>query len=572
MSLDNKIKEFHKVSDRHVLMLEANLSHVDKCELFGISEKLRKMGNELLSIMYKNYKQLIRTKRYRNFKKLYGITKEEIVKLDSKINKTDSDKAKLKDLRVKLKEISVFLNKMQKEYNVTWDYCRNSMITINNKYKINSIFALTKAEDIWHSIEKLLYGDGKRVHFSKRGELFCIRAKQIERGIILKEDNCKLLFKIGNISFKPILKDTFEKDEVYAIIDYLRNKELIELNALKEYEKGNIISTYRPCFISLTCKKIRDKLRVYIHITIEGKVKPKKNKKGEIKHKLGTGIIGCDIGPSTIAYVSNTKIGLKNLAERGKNIAENERKEKLILRKLDRSRRSMNPQNYNNDGTIKKNTKSFKKKWIKSKRYLKLERKHKELCRINAVNRHLAINEEVNLIRSLGNILVTEPKNAKKLQRKIKETKRQEKINIVKDSKGNEKQIHKYKKKKRFGKSIKNRCPGYFQEKIKQKFINTNGSYIEVPKDYRASQYDHTSDSYIKKKLSDRMFKLLNETIVQRDLYSAFLMYCIDLSDKTINKKNCDKEFNSFITKQNDLINYIKENNIKILNSGIKTI
>ena len=72
MSLDNKIKEFHKVSDRHVLVLEANLSHVDKCELFGISEKLRKMGNELLSIMYKNYKQLIRTKKYKNLKRLYG--------------------------------------------------------------------------------------------------------------------------------------------------------------------------------------------------------------------------------------------------------------------------------------------------------------------------------------------------------------------------------------------------------------------------------------------------------------------------------------------------------------------
>jgi len=27
-----------------------------------------------------------------------------------------------------------------------------------------------------------------------------------------------------------------------------------------------------------------------------------------------------------------------------------------------------------------------------------------------------------------------------------------------------------------------------------------------VPSDYRASQYDHTADDYIKKKLSDRMY------------------------------------------------------------------
>ena len=567
MSLDNKIKEFHKVSDRHVLVLEANLSHVDKCELFGISEKLRKMGNELLSIMYKNYKQLIRTKKYKNLKRLYGLTKEEITKLE--VKKNDKDKNRLKELKLKLKEISFALNNMQKEYNVTWNYCRNSMIMINKKYKINSIFALTKAEDVWRSIEKLLYSDGKRVHFFKKGDLPVIRAKQIERGITLKEEKGNLKFGISGITFKPIIKDTFEKDEVYQIINYLRNKELVELNALREYEKGNIISTYRPCFISITCKEIRGKLRVYIHITLEGKAKPKKNKNGEIKHKLGIGIIGCDIGPSTIAYTSETKIGIKNLAERGKSILENERKEKLILRKLDRSRRAMNPLNYNDDGTIKKNTKSFKKKWIKSKRYLKLERKYKVLCRKNSINRHLSINEDINYIRSLGNIFITESKNAKKLQKKVKKTERQEKTTIIKDSKGNEKQVYKYKKKKRFGKSIKNRCPGYFQTGIEKKFKNTGGAYIEVPTNYKASQYDHTINDYVKKKLSDRMYKLKDGTIIQRDLYSSFLLYCIDLENRTIDKNKCNKTFNDFYKKEKALIEYIKANKIKVLNSGI---
>ena len=51
------------------------------------------------------------------------------------------------------------------------------------------------------------------------------------------------------------------------------------------------------------------------------------------------------------------------------------------------------------------------------------------------------------------------------------------------------------KRKKRFGRSIKNRCPGYFQSQAKRKFR----IYIEVPTDYKASQYNHTSDEYIKK-------------------------------------------------------------------------
>ena len=41
---------------------------------------------------------------------------------------------------------------------------------------------------------------------------------------------------------------------------------------------------------------------------------------------------------------------------------------------------------------------------------------------------------------------------------------------------------------------------------MEEKFKITGGTYIEVPNDYRASQYDHTADDYIKKKLSDRMY------------------------------------------------------------------
>ena len=45
-----------------------------------------------------------------------------------------------------------------------------------------------------------------------------------------------------------------------------------------------------------------------------------------------------------------------------------------------------------------------------------------ELCRINAINRQLAINEDANHLRSLGDVFITEPKNAGKLMRRAKET------------------------------------------------------------------------------------------------------------------------------------------------------
>ena len=219
---------------------------------------------------------------------------------------------------------------------------------------------------------------------------------------------------------------------------------------------------------------------------------------------------------------------------------------------MDRSRRATNPQNYNSDGTVKKG----RKIWHYSNKYKRLKAKHTELCRINAANRHLAINEDVNHIRSLGDMFVTEPKNAKKLQRGAR--------NTTTNSKG------KFNRKKRFGKSIKNRCCGYFQSQIEKKFKSTNGIYIEVSNDYRASQYDNTADDYIKKKLSDRIYHLSDGTQVQRDWYSSYLLYNIDYISKTIDKNKCISNFEKQLNKEKALIEWIKANSIKVLNSGIK--
>ena len=86
----------------------------------------------------------------------------------------------------------------------------------------------------------------------------------------------------------------------------------------------------------------------------------------------------------------------------------------------------------------------------------------------------------------------------------------------------------KFNRKKRSGRSIKNRCPSGFQAALEQKFKLSGGIYIEVSNDYRASQYDHTVDDYIKKRLSDRMYKLQDGTEVQSDWYSSFLLHCYD--------------------------------------------
>ena len=525
------LKKFHKLSDRHIIVTETDMPYSDVMKVVALSDRIRKAGNELVNLMRNNYDQLLRTKRYRKLLKLYGGTE-------------DKDKRR---------NFAKQLNDMQSEYNVTWNYCRTSMIPIRKKYGIDSVFALTKAEDIWRGVEKCLFGNGKMIHFSKYGELPCIRAKQINRGIPMSVKDDKLQFKLGKDTFDIQVHDRFQQDEVNAVLSYLAKPEVMDKKAVDTLiTDACCINTYRPCYATLVPKLIRGKYRIYLHLTIEGKAKPKYDRFGNLRHRYGKGIVGADIGTQTVAYTSNTEVGLKNLSERGNSIQTSERKERLLYRAMDRSRRATNPQNYNDDGTIKKG----RKIWKYSKHYKKLKTKHAELCHINAVNRQLAINEDANHLRSLGDTFVTEPKNASKLMKRAKGT--------TKNAKG------KFNKKKRFGKSVKNRCPGGFQATVEKKFKITGGTYIEVPNNYRASQYDHTADDYIKKKLSDRLYKLQDGTEVQRDWYSSFLLYCYNYKTQDIDKKKCITEFEAHYNKEKALITWIKANKIKILNSGIK--
>lgn len=426
------LMSYHSLSDRHVLVFETDMLHEDKIKTFHYADLERKAGNELLGLMKKKHDQLMRTKRYRKLKALYG-----------KYKNADNEKM--------CKIIAGQLNEMCKQHDLTWDFCRKSMIPIGEKYKIGSLFALTKAEDVWAAISDCLFSDGKDLHFKKRGDLPGIRAKQLNRGIILNVENNELCFKFGDIKFSPLIEDDFQKREVDLILKYLKNPGLMDKTAVNTLlEEGTCIDTYRPCYATLVCKKIRGKMRVYLHLTIEGHAVMKLDRNGNPRHSYGKGLIGCDIGTQTIAYTSDTDVGLKNLAERGPSILENERKERLLLRAMDRSKRAMNPDNYNSDGTIRKG----RKKWTWSNRYRKLKARHSELCRINAINRHLSINEDVNHIRELGDVFITEPKNSAKLQKRARKT-------TVND-KG------RYNKKKRFGKSIKTDAPDIFRNRLRK--------------------------------------------------------------------------------------------------------
>ena len=109
---------------------------------------------------------------------------------------------------------------------------------------------------------------------------------------------------------------------------------------------------FKICYNRIIRKYIRNKYKYYVQIVFKGNPPIKLiAETGEIKHYLGTGDVGLDIGTRTIAISSQSDVKILELADRIQNIEDQKKK---LLRKIDRSRRATNPENYNEDGTIKK--------------------------------------------------------------------------------------------------------------------------------------------------------------------------------------------------------------------------
>ena len=619
------LKQIHKQSSRHVLKLESTLSAKDICQLFKVSNRIRLAGNELTNKMRKNLNRLTRTKQYRNLLELYG-------KADNPADK---------------KNCAQQLKQMQENENVTWDFCRKTMQTLQVNYKIDAVLALTKAEAVWKGVETCLYRNGKTIHFTEEGVYPALIAKQINRCIILTAKDGSLQFKYGSMVFGAKINDTFEQEEADAVIHYLTNKSQMDKAAIDSYkDNGSCISTYRPCYVSLVPQIIRGKRRIYIHICIEGTPKVKRNKNGQPRHALGQGVVGEDLGPRSIAVTHKDGVFLENIRCVGKKPEAVQEEIANLQSAIARSLIATNPQNFNDDGSMK----SGNLIWKVSNNCKKKISQFKDCCRRKSINIHLGINQLVNYIRSLGDTLIIEENNASALAKRgrsivksnansntscavalntngaqsnaqqqssaIKsnsncsnqaqansntsctvglntngaQSNAQQQSSAIKSNSNGSNQAqsvitiqsfdkqdfnysltgeYRVKLMKRFGRSIYKYCMGYVWAHAQQKFLNTGGQFIIVPRNYRASQYDHTADAYTKRKLSDRMITLSDGTVVQRDCYSSFLLYCYSFDSKAIDKDKCKAEFARFLKNEQDLIAYIKTHNINVFNSGI---
>ena len=247
-------------------------------------------------------------------------------------------------------------------------------------------------------------------------------------------------------------------------------------------------------YVRLVRRNFNGRIRYFAQLVCEGKpfIKP--------QHKAQKGEVGLDIGPSTIAIVSQQKKYAK-IQVFADELKLHKKKRKKLEHKIARRLRMGNPEAYEANRWIKKDKHWHRKKGksIKGKRATNRSKslqktfdKLADMSRKQAAHRKAQHGRLVNEILQVGNHIKTEKISYKAFQ-------------------------------KLFGSSVGLRAPGMFVETLRRKAENAGGK-VEDINTYRTklSQACHCG-RYRKKKLSERWHKCHCKVEAQRDLYSAYL-------------------------------------------------
>lgn len=382
-----------------------------------------------------------------------------------------------------------------------------------------------EATRVWSGVRDVLYGNGNEIHFKKYRDFDTVCGKSNQNGVRFYKDG--FITEWMGLSMKCRIP---------------KNNDYI-MEALK--------SDISYCEIQR--KMFPNGWHYYVVLYLKGNAPEKITQNGNTGN-----VTGIDIGTSTIAAVSDDLLMLKELAPK---CHEYNIKIKKVSKHMDLSLRALNPGKYRPDGTIDRNNHD---RWVYSRTYLKNRDLLKTLYRKKSAYIKQSHEEMIKELIRDSSFFVVEKMSFRGLQKKAKKTERSEKTSDIRQKDGTTKQIHKYKRKKRFGKSLNNRAPAEFIEILTKKAELYGGAVYKVDAiKFKASQYDHVSDTYTKHSIHDRERNIDGNT-VQRDLYSAFLLKNTDNNLEHADRDKCIYEFTRFLKQHDKLITEMKHQNISM--------
>ena len=481
-------------------------SSTDTCCL-TLPLKLEKWQEDRLAKRFEIARQIYNTLVHAELKKLervkqlpeYRNNQKEIQSLDWK---NQADKPKLKKL---YKTQSKILQKQGfTEYSFKSDikyYYKHFGVNIGSSVAVHGI-----ASQVWNAFDKMLFQkDGKVVHFKKHGDVRSLKGASVAN----KSGGAEIMFRETYIEWKGL-------------------KLPLKLSPDNAYETEML--SYRVKYVRILRKRGKTKDHWYAQLSLEGKPVIKRDSStGKPIHPVGKGAVGLDIGPQTLAYAASNEANLVELADRVQNIEQEKRR---LQRKLDRSRRATNPDNYDEKGMIRRGVKLTHNK---SKRYCALQKELSWIQHYQAETRRRQHIGLANHLLSLGDCFYVEDMEWPALTHRAKKTEVSPKTGKIK-------------RKKRFGKSIANKAPASLIGILKLKCIALGLPGVEkVPTSLKASQYNHQSGEYTKKALSQRWNDMPDGKRIQRDLYSAFLLQHYNLQSKNFDQETLNRDYPQFV-------------------------
>lgn len=474
-----------------------------------------------LRLKTESFQEDILNKRFEISRKMYNACLNELYK---RYRTMQQSKAFQKAKKMKKgKERNAIFRELNIQFGLT-EYAIHAFLTpMNQRFKgnVDSQAGQKIGTRVFNAFQKMMFGEAKKVYFKRYGEMESVEGKSNKTGI--RFVNNTLIWK--GLSIPVIVR----KQDVYAHL------------ALQDKVK----------YVRIKRAFLKGKYVYYAQLVLEG-IPPQSYNSEGLKQQVGIGRVGIDIGTSTIAVCSEKQAMLKVLAP---NVQTYEPVIQRIQRKMDRSKRATNPFKYNEDGTINR---SNREKWVYSNRYVKLRNQYRELHRKNRMVRKQDHESLSNQLLLMGDTFFVEKMSFKGLQKRSNKTE--------KNKKG------RFKKKKRFGRTLSNRAPSMLLSCLERK-LKYNGlklNKVNTTK-VRASQYNHFDDTYTKKSLSKR-WNDFGGILIQRDLYSSFLLMNM-VHDKDLDKIDrdlCFKTFDVFLKLHDELISKLRKEPHTLKSMGIR--
>ena len=406
------------------------------------------------------------------------------------------------------KEIDYVLSGIRMKYGLSQYQFKLWVKPLQHRYRkhIDSRTAQCVADDIWKSVDRFLFDNGKAVHLPKRDDVNSIESNDNAAGIRYR--NGRILWNGLSIGVARDKSNDYENEALEHRIKYCR----------------------------IIRKAFSGRWHYYVQLILEG-VPPK-------KHAEISGRVGIAPGTMSMAIVSEKECVLTALDD---GILDFQSQINRIQRAMDRSRRSTNPDHDNSDGPVKRGRKPLV--FSKSYRRMQMGKRSLERKREAAVKAH---HEKLaNTVLSLGDEVYTEEMTYRGLQRLAKKT-------IVNSR-------SRFNRRFLFWKPLKNGAPALFLSILDRKLHYKSKELHKVNTgSFRARKYNHLTDQYVKKRLS-RRYNTINGKWVQRDLYSAFLLMNSSDDMRAADRDRCIRNYENFLQNHDRCVAGIIQSNHKLL-------